>query len=119
MAKKSTKTASKSKTKTRTNTKTTTTARVSQSPKRAAATKTAAKRAAKAMGAATPAAVVDDTRDELDELIAGAARALELALEPKWMPAIRSNLRVTLQHAALVNEFPLPDEAEPAPVFEA
>jgi hypothetical protein len=29
------------------------------------------------------------------------------------------NLQVTLRHAALVGEFALPDDAEPAPVFEA
>ena len=35
------------------------------------------------------------------------------------MPAVRANLRVTLAQAALVGEFALPDEAEPAPVFKA
>ena len=29
------------------------------------------------------------------------------------------NLEVTLRLAALVEEFPLPDDAEPAPVFKA
>ena len=35
------------------------------------------------------------------------------------MPAIKANLEVTLRLGALVAEFALPDEAEPAPVFEA
>ena len=39
--------------------------------------------------------------------------------EPQWLPAIRTNLRVTFQHAATVSEFKLPDDAEPAPVFKA
>jgi len=58
-------------------------------------------------------------RDPLDDMIVAAARALDLPAEPKWLPAIRANLRVTLQHAAAVSEFKLPDDAEPAPVFKA
>jgi len=57
--------------------------------------------------------------ETLDEFIAAAARALSLPVEPEWKPAIRANLQATLKHAALVDEFPLPDEAEPAPVFRA
>ena len=36
-----------------------------------------------------------------------------------WQPAVKANLEVTLKHAALVAEFELPDDAEPAPVFTA
>jgi hypothetical protein len=57
--------------------------------------------------------------DPLDELIAAAARTLDLTLEKPWLPAVRANLRVILAQAALVDEFVLPDEAEPAPVFKA
>ena len=42
-----------------------------------------------------------------------------LPIEPAWKPAIKANLQVTLRLAAIVAEFELPDEAEPAPVFEA
>jgi hypothetical protein len=56
---------------------------------------------------------------ELDAFIAAAARALDLPLAPEWQEAVRFNLDVTLRHAALVGDFPLPDEAEPAPVFRA
>jgi hypothetical protein len=59
------------------------------------------------------------TRDPLDDLIIAAARALSLPAERPWLPAIRTNLRVTLQFAAVVAEFKLPDDAEPAPVFRA
>jgi len=38
---------------------------------------------------------------------------------PEWKTTIRANLEMTLKHAALVDEFPLPDEAEPAPIFKA
>ncbi len=57
--------------------------------------------------------------DALDQFIEAAARALSLPIEPEWKPAIRANLQATLKHAAVVDEFPLPDEAEPAPVFRA
>jgi hypothetical protein len=57
--------------------------------------------------------------ETLDAYIEAAARALSLPIEPEWKPAIRANLQATLKHAALVDEFPLPDEAEPAPVFKA
>jgi len=55
----------------------------------------------------------------LEDLIAAAAGALGLPLEPAWMPAIKGNLTATLRAAALFDAFALPDEAEPAPVFEA
>ena len=54
----------------------------------------------------------------LDDFIAAAA-ALDLPLDPAWKGAVKANLEVTLRHAATVAEFPLPDEAEPAPVFRA
>jgi len=57
--------------------------------------------------------------ETLDAYIEAAARALSLPIEPEWKPAIRANLQATLKHAALVDQFPLPDEAEPAPVFKA
>ena len=44
---------------------------------------------------------------------------LALPIDPAWLPAVRSNLDVTLKHAAAVAEFNLPDDAEPAPVFRA
>jgi Protein of unknown function (DUF4089) len=56
--------------------------------------------------------------DALDEFIDAVARALGIPVEPQWKPGIRANLQVTLRVAAMVAEFELPDEAEPAPVFE-
>ena len=57
--------------------------------------------------------------DPLEEFIAAAAAALDLPLAPEWQGAIKANLAVTLKHAALVAEFPLADEAEPAPIYKA
>jgi 1-carboxybiuret hydrolase subunit AtzG-like len=57
--------------------------------------------------------------DPLDDFIDAAAQALALPIAPEWKPAVKANLAVTLKHAATVAEFPLPDDAEPAPVFKA
>jgi hypothetical protein len=59
------------------------------------------------------------TPPDLDEFITAAAAALDLPLDPAWQASIKANLEVTLRHAATVAEFPLPDDAEPAPVFRA
>ncbi len=58
-------------------------------------------------------------RDPLNDFIAATAAALDLPVEPQWRPAIKANLGVILRQAALVGDFALPDDAEPAPVFEA
>jgi hypothetical protein len=55
----------------------------------------------------------------LDALVDASARALGLPLEPAWRPMVKGNLDVALHLAALFMEFPLPDDAEPAPVFVA
>ncbi len=55
----------------------------------------------------------------LDDFIAAAAAALDLPLEPAWLPAVKANLEVTLRLASMVADFELPDAAEPAPIFKA
>jgi hypothetical protein len=55
----------------------------------------------------------------LETLIDASAAALGLPIEAEWKPAIKGNLAVTLRLGNVVAEFQLPDEAEPAPVFEA
>jgi len=57
--------------------------------------------------------------DALDETIDTFAAALRLAVEPEWKAEVKVQLQVILRHGALVIEFPLPDETEPAPVFKA
>jgi hypothetical protein len=54
-----------------------------------------------------------------DAFVAASAQALGLTLDPAWHKSIAFNLRLILRHAALVDEFALPDDAEPAPVFHA
>ena len=57
--------------------------------------------------------------DSIDDYIASVAKALALRIEDPWWPAVRTNLEVSLRLARLVEEFPLPDEIEPASVFAA
>jgi hypothetical protein len=57
--------------------------------------------------------------DLLDEYIDAVGNALALPIEDAWRPAVRANLEVSLRLARLVDEFALPDEAEPASVFTA
>jgi hypothetical protein len=57
--------------------------------------------------------------DGIDDYIASVAKALGLGIEDSWRPAVRANLDVSLRMARLVDEFPLPDETEPASVFTA
>lgn len=57
--------------------------------------------------------------DPLDSYIDAVGNALALPIEAAWKPAVRANLDITLRLARLVDEFPLPDESEPAPVFSA
>jgi hypothetical protein len=55
--------------------------------------------------------------DPLDSFVDAAALALDLPLAPEWRAAVKMNLQVILQQAAMFAAFELPDEAEPAPVF--
>jgi hypothetical protein len=55
----------------------------------------------------------------LDEFIAVAAKTLDLPFDPAWQPAIKANLEVSLKLGNMVAEFPLPDAAEPAPIYKA
>ena len=67
--------------------------------------------------AADPTA--DPTANPLDDYIDAVASALALPVEDAWRPAVRANLEVSLRLARLVDEFPLPDETEPACVYTA
>jgi len=54
-----------------------------------------------------------------DALVTAAAQAFALPLDPAWRAGIAFNLALIMRHAALVDEFALPEESEPAPVFHA
>jgi Protein of unknown function (DUF4089) len=72
------------------------------------------KRAAAAQQKAAPR-----QQPDVDAMVAACAQALGLAIEPAWQDSVKFNLRLVLRHAALIDEFPLPDETEPAPIFHA
>jgi hypothetical protein len=56
---------------------------------------------------------------QLDAFMDATATMLGIAIAPEWREAVRTNLAITFRMSALVQDFPLEDEAEPAPVFEA
>lgn len=56
---------------------------------------------------------------QFDALIDAGTALLGITVEPAWRAAIRLHLGISLTHAAAVLDFPLPDEADPAPVFRA
>lgn len=57
--------------------------------------------------------------DPLDDYIDAVAAALALPVDEAWRPAVKANLEASLRLARMVDEFALPDEAEPANVFTA
>jgi hypothetical protein len=57
--------------------------------------------------------------DAFDTLVAAGSHALGITIDPVWHANVKFNLQLIFRHAALVDEFPLPDDAEPAPVYRA
>ena len=57
------------------------------------------------------------TDQELEAWLDAAAVLLGLSIAPEWRDAVRLHLRITSDMARHLLEFPLPDDAEPAPVF--
>jgi Protein of unknown function (DUF4089) len=57
--------------------------------------------------------------DQLNIAIKAGAQMLGLTIDPAWMPSVRANLEVSLRLGKLVDEFPLPDDHEPANTFKA
>lgn len=56
---------------------------------------------------------------ELDAYIAAGTALLGIPVRPEWRGAIRTHLAFSFEVGRLVLEFPLPDEADPAPVYSA
>lgn len=71
----------------------------------------------KKAGSATAIPPVDDAT--LEACIDAAPALVGLAIDPAYREGVKMNLRATANAARLVLEFPLEDEAEPAPVFRA
>ena len=54
---------------------------------------------------------------DADAWIDAAAPLLDLSVSDTARPGVKLNLEIAARLAGLVTEFPLDDEAEPAPVF--
>ena len=54
---------------------------------------------------------------DADAYVEAAAALIGLPIDPAHRPGVVLNLERIAQMAALVMDFPLPDEIEPAPVF--
>ncbi len=52
-------------------------------------------------------------------LVVSSAKALALTLDPSWEAGTKRNLELLLRHATFIDEFSLPDDCDPAPVFRA
>jgi hypothetical protein len=57
--------------------------------------------------------------DELEAWLDTTAALLGIGIPPEWRDAVLLHLRITRDLAQQVLDFPLPDDAEPAPVFRA
>ena len=62
-------------------------------------------------------AMADETFDP-EAYVDAAAQLLGLTIDPAHRPGVVLNLRRIAEMAALVMEFPLPEETEPAPVYQ-
>ena len=55
--------------------------------------------------------------DPTDSFIATACALAGIPVQAEWLPTIRLNYETSLRVGGLVTDLPLPDEAEPAPVY--
>jgi hypothetical protein len=55
---------------------------------------------------------------ELADYVEQTAQLLDLPIAPEYRPGVVENFARIAAIATLVMEFPLPDDIEPAPIFE-
>ena len=73
---------------------------------------------AETTGARRPSDRMNDSAD-LDAYIDAGTALLGIPVQPEWRHAIRLHLGISFNLGRVVLDFPLPDEADPAPVFAA
>jgi len=56
---------------------------------------------------------------QTDATLTATASVLGITIDPAWVATVRFHYDLSLRQAHLVASFPLPDDAEPAPVFTA
>ena len=54
-----------------------------------------------------------------DAYAEASAKVLGLSIRADWKPAVATNLETIFKMAAPVENFELPEDIEPAPIFEA
>jgi Protein of unknown function (DUF4089) len=57
--------------------------------------------------------------DAFGIVVTAASQLLALPIESSWHAGVTFNLQLLFKHAARIDEFSLPDDIEPAPVFRA
>lgn len=57
--------------------------------------------------------------DDVTTYVGAAARLLGLNLDAAWVPQVAATLAVILDHGVLVERLVVPEDQEPAAVFEA
>jgi Protein of unknown function (DUF4089) len=57
------------------------------------------------------------SEEDIEAFVTAAARIIGVPLAPKHQPGVVMNLQRITAMARLVNEFQLPPDVEPAPVF--
>ena len=62
---------------------------------------------------------MSDRGAALEAMIDGASALLGIDVRPEWRAAVKSNLDVSLAFADKVRAFELPEDAEPAALFDA
>lgn len=62
---------------------------------------------------------MEDRDAALESLIDGAAVVLAIKVEPEWRGAVKTNLEVSLAFWDNLRAFELPEDIEPAAVFDA
>jgi len=93
--------------------------RAGAKPARARTTRAKPAKRAPTAARPRPPRAIRPERDFVDGLMIAAAEGLGLTIDPAWRKGVKFNLRLVLDHAARVEAFALPDDAEPAPVFHA
>jgi hypothetical protein len=57
--------------------------------------------------------------DELEAWLDASAALLDITIAPEWRDGVLMHLRITREIARPLLDYPLADDAEPAPVFRA
>jgi Protein of unknown function (DUF4089) len=84
------------------------------------ARKSSSRKAKSARRASAPARRLRTRKpDTVGTLVTAASHALALPIEASWHAGVTFNLQLLFKHAGLIDQYSLPNDIEPAPVFRA